>query len=206
MVTLIPKDGDKNDPGNWRQISQTVIFAKILEKRVHSQLLAYLQDNNILSKFQYGFLPGKSTQEAVFDIVRHVYSAINQNKILGMIFLDVAKAFNCIDHKIVYKKFQQVGMCDRALNWFRSYLTRSQVIRYGNLISNKLELSAGIAQGTVLGPLNFIFYINDCIKSLTRCKISLYADDLYYTLQEITGILFILLFRVILPNLFAGQP
>ena len=183
MVTLIPKYGDKNDPGNWRPISQTVIFAKILEKIVHSQLLAYLQDNNILSKFQYGFLPGKSTQEAVFDIVRHVYSAINQNKILGMIFLDVAKAFNCIDHEILYKKFQQIGMCDRALNWFRSYLTRSQVIRYGNLISNKLELSAGIAQGTVLGPLIFIFYINDCIKSLTRCEISLYADDcvLYFT-------------------------
>ena len=65
-VTLIPKDGNKNEPGNWRPISETILFAKILEKIVHRQMLKYLFENNILTNYQYGFLPGKSTQEAVF--------------------------------------------------------------------------------------------------------------------------------------------
>ena len=182
-VTLIPKEGDRNSPGNWRPISQTVIFAKILEKIVHKQLLKYLLENKIISPYQYGFLPGKSTQEAVFKTVTHMYSSINQNKVMGVLFLDVAKAFNCIDHDLLYRKFKDVGMSMRAIHWFKTYLTRSQVVRYGDTISNILPLNVGIAQGTVLGPLIFIFYINDCTKVLNRVRISMFADDciLYYS-------------------------
>ena len=182
-VTLIPKDGDKTIPGNWRPISQTVLFAKILEKIVHKQILKYFLDNNILTKYQFGFLPKRSTHEAIFNTVRHIYSAINQNKIMGMLFLDIAKAFNCIDHDRLYSKLADIGMSNRVVQWFRSYLSRSQVIKYGENISNKLELPTGIAQGTVLGPLVFIFYINDCIKILRNVHITMFADDcvLYYT-------------------------
>ena len=183
IVTLIPKDGDKNRAVNWRPISQTIFFAKILEKIVHKQLLKYFTTNNILAKMQYGFLPGKSTQEAVFTTVKHIYSTINQNKVMGLIFLDVAKAFNCLDHNVLYDKLKNVGMSERILKWFRSYLTRTQVVKYGDEVSDKLTVTAGIAQGTVLGPLVFIFYMNDCVKVLDRSIISMYADDcvLYYT-------------------------
>ena len=145
--------------------------------------MSYFLDNNILSNVQYVFLPGKSTHDAVFDTVRHIYSAINQNKLMAIIFLDVAKAFNCIDHKVLYAKLKGVGMSERIIRWFNSYLTRSQMVKYGDMTSNKLPVTAGIAQGTVLGPLIFVFYINDCIQVLNHVKLSMFADDcmLYYT-------------------------
>ena len=176
-VTLIPKDGDKTLPGNWRPISQTIVFAKILEKIVHKQVLEYFLANNIITEYQYGFLPGKSTQEAVFNIVRYMYSTINQNKLMGMVFLDIAKAFNCIDHNTLYRKLRDVGMSDRIVDWFRSYLHRHQIVKYGDSVSTKMYIPAGIAQGTVLGPLIFIFYINDCIRILHDAHISMFADD-----------------------------
>ena len=163
IVSLLPREGDKNHPGNWRPISQTIIFAKILEKIVHKQTIAYFLEKNILSDYQYGFLPGRSTQEAVFIMVRHMYSSINQNKIMGIIFLDVAKAFNCVDHDVLLKKMENVGMSMRVISWFRTYLTRTQTVKYGNIVSNSSSIRAGIAQGRVLGPLLFIFYVNDCI-------------------------------------------
>ena len=102
---------------------------------------------------------------------------------MGAIFLDVAKAFNCIDHEVLFRKMENVGMTVRVVNWFRSYLTRTQVTKYGNILSNSKSITAGIAQGTVLGPLMYILYVNDCINVLDRCKITMFADVcvLYYS-------------------------
>ena len=85
-VTLIPKTGDKSQPCNWRPISQTNIFAKVLEKIVHKQLLSYFLNNSILTENQFGFLPEKSTHESIFNVVRHMYSCINNNKIMEFCF------------------------------------------------------------------------------------------------------------------------
>ena len=176
-VTLLPKPGNKTSPSNWRPISQTTLYAKILEKIVHRQVLKYFTDNLIISPYQFGFLPEKSTQEAVFNTVRHLYSSINQNKIMGMIFLDIAKAFNCIDHSILYRKLYDVGASKRVVDWFKSYLNRTQVLRYGDKLSTVMNVPSGIAQGTVLGPLIFIFYINDCFKLPLNSHITMFADD-----------------------------
>ena len=177
IVTLLPKGGDLTNPVNWRPISQTNIFSKILEKIVHSKILDYFLRNSILSRYQYGFLPGRSTQEAVYDVVKNIYSSLNNRKIMGTIFLDISKAFNCIHHGRLYKKMRFIGFLERCISWFKSYLTRTQSLRIGSETSPDIDISAGIAQGTVLGPLIFIFYLNDIIYTIKRCHISLFADD-----------------------------
>ena len=106
-LTFLPKEGDKNNPSNWRPISQTNIFSKLLEKFVHARMLKHLQTNNLISEFQYGFLPGKSTHQAIFHFVKHLFGSMNNNKIIGSVFLDVAKAFNCISHKVLYQKMYE---------------------------------------------------------------------------------------------------
>ena len=183
--TLIPKSGDKSNPGNWRPILQTNIFAKIWEKIVHCQLLSYFQEYKILSKFQFGFLPDKSTHESISKVRRHMYGTENNSKLIGVLFLDIAKDFNCINHNLglLYKTMKDVGMLNRVVHWFRTYLAGSQTVKYGQTWSSDMEIPNGIAQGTVLGPLIFIFYINDCVNMLGKLRISMFADDciLYYS-------------------------
>ena len=176
-VKLLPKSGDLTHPGNWRPISMTNVFSKNLEKLVHKQLLKYLLDNHIINSYQYGFLPGKSTHEAIFKTVQQIYGSINGKKLMGMLLLDVAKAFNCIDHDILYIKMELAGFSENVIKWFRSYLRRSQRVILENKFSDILQVSEGIAQGTVLGPILFIFYINDIFKCTNYVKISLFADD-----------------------------
>ena len=89
-VTLLPKTGDKTNPGNWRPISNTNIFAKPLEKLVHKQVTRYIFTNNIISEYQFGFVPGRSTHEAIFKFTKNIYSAINNNKLMSVLFLDIA--------------------------------------------------------------------------------------------------------------------
>ena len=183
VITLLPKTGDPKIPGNWRPFSQTCIFAKILEGIVKSRLLEYLLQNSLLYDYQYGLLPKRSTQEAAFELTKAMYSTINNRKLMAMIFLDVAKAFNCIHHKCLYSKLESIGCSHRCLTWFCSYLNRTQLVSCMDKKSNIVSVRPGLAQGTVLGPLIFIFYINDIIKSVLRCNISMFADDcvLYYS-------------------------
>ena len=94
-VTLIPKSGNLGDPGNWRPITQTSVFSKIFEKIIYNRLYNHLETQNIFSKFQYGFLPKRSMQTASFDLLKNIYSALNNNKIFGSACLDVSKAFDC---------------------------------------------------------------------------------------------------------------
>ena len=99
-----------------------------------------MNDNNILSRFQYGFTSGKSTQQAVFDLKKLIYSALNQKKIIGALCLDVAKAFDCINHEILLQKISDVGFDGPSLTWFKSYLTRTQAVKYNDIISTKLTV------------------------------------------------------------------
>ena len=177
FITVLPKDGDLSNPSNWRPITQTSIFAKILEKVVHNRLLRFFMDNNVLSNFQYGFLPRRSTQLAVFELTKQIYSALNNKKLFGAICLDVSKAFDCIDHKKLFDKMKSCGLSDLVLKCFKRYFTRTQSVRFNITVSEPSIVSSGIGQGTILGPLIFIFYINDVISNIGSLKINMYADD-----------------------------
>ena len=125
----------------------------------------------ILSKFQLGFLPGRSAQLAVFELVKQIYSAMNNKKIFGSICLDISKAFDCLDHVKLIEKLKSSGMSDLVCTWFKSYFTRSQYVKFNNISSSILTVTSGIGQGTILGPLIFVFYINDdCYKKCWRFK------------------------------------
>ena len=176
-VNIIPKSGDLNEPGNWRPITQTNIYAKILEKIVHKRLLDHVLDNNILCKYQFGFLPGKSTQLAVFDLLRHIYSSLNNKKLFGSACLDISKAFDCINHRLLLSKLRKMGLSDMSLNWFISYLDRTQELTFNNIVSETIKVKSGIGQGTIIGPMIFLLYINDVVTMLPNVHINMYADD-----------------------------
>ena len=176
-VNLIPKNGSLSNPSNWRPITQTNLFGKNLEKIVHRHLLSYFMEHQIINDRQYGFLPGKSTHEAIFDLTRHIYSSINNKKLMGLLFLDVSKAFDCIVHSRLLYKLKSVGCDDMVIRWFTSYLRRRQIVTYNNVDSPVCPVPTGIGQGTILGPLIFIFYMNDIVDKLYYVKISMYADD-----------------------------
>ena len=131
----------------------------------------------MISDRQYGFLPGRSTQEAVFDLVMHIYSSINNKKVMGLLFLDISKAFDCILHDRLIYKLRSVGCDEGVLKWFKSYLNRRQELTYQQITSPSTVVPTGIGQGTILGPLIFIFYMNDIVDRLLYVRLSMYADD-----------------------------
>ena len=176
-INILPKGGDPLNPSNWRPITQTSIFAKVLEKIVHTRLLKYFLDNNLLSPYQFGFLPCRSTQMAIFELTKQIYSSLNNKKLFGSICLDISKAFDCIDHSKLFDKMISCGFSNIVMNWFRNYFTRTQCVRLNNTVSCTLPVTSGIGQGTILGPLIFIFYINDVVNSIGDLKINMYADD-----------------------------
>ena len=131
--------------------------------------------NNVISEYQFDLLPNRSTQEAVFELTKSMYSTIDTRKVMGLIFL--AKAFNCIHHERLYDKLYKIGCWNRFVTWLRSCLNCTQIVRLDNMKSNEIPVISGIAQSTVLGPLIFIFYINDVIHAISHCRISMFADN-----------------------------
>ena len=139
--------------------------------------LDYFLDNDIISSHQFGFLPARSTQLAVFELVKQIYSTLNNKKLFGSICLDISKAFDCIDHNKLFEKMVSCGLSDVVMKWVLSYFSHTQCVRYNNTVSDVLPVTSGIGQGTILGPLIFIFYINDVIKNIGNLRINMYADD-----------------------------
>ena len=176
-VILLPKTGELSNPGNWRPITQTSVFAKLFEKIIYNRLYTHLKAQDIFTEFQYGFLPNKSTQLAAFDLVKHIYSSLNNKKIFGAACLDISKAFDCINHKLLLHKLRACGVSIASVRWFESYLSTQQAVMFDGKLSTVTCTKSGIGQGTILGPILFILYINDLVKEIGGVRINMYADD-----------------------------
>ena len=177
-VIPIFKEGDKTNINNYRPISILPIMSKIFEKLVYKQLYEYLEQNSFLNNYQYGFRARKSTTQAILNLLQYLYKNIDSGKIIFSIFLDFRKAFDSVNHKILLSKLETYGIRGVALDWFRSYLSnRSQYVCINDACSNVLKIDYSVPQGSILGPLLFLIFINDISKSSDFFKYILYADD-----------------------------
>ena len=176
-VSPIYKKGERNKCNNYRPISLLSCVGKVLEKCVQSHLLTYLSENNLITPSQSGFLPGHSTIYQLLNIYDDLCKCLDQGSAAQAVFFDISKAFDKVWHKGLIKKLEGIGVRGGLLCWFKDYLSdRKQAVVVKGSISEYLCTSAGVPQGSVLGPVLFLIYINDIVSEI-ESVMKLFADD-----------------------------
>jgi hypothetical protein len=171
------KSGDPTVCDNYRPISLISTHSKILEKIVATNLINHLQLNNLLHINQYGFQRNRSTEQNLIQVMNYIGNSLNKGNYFIGIFLDLRKAFDSCSHDILLRKLEKLGIRGNVLMWFDSYLkNRMQQVDINGTLSSTLEILFGVLQGSNLGPLLFLCYIND-IFSATDLATFLFADD-----------------------------
>ena len=177
-VTPILKSGDHTDVKNYRPISVLPFLSKIAERHVHNALYNFLYENDLIYIRQSGFRSKQSTETALIKIIDDLLFNLDNDRVSGMVLVDYRKAFDMIDHTLLLEKLEVYGLSRDSLQWFTSYLkNRRQLVKLGDKQSSVAIVRHGIPQGSILGPLLFIVFINDLPLYVTSSRIDLYADD-----------------------------
>ena len=177
-VSPVFKCDDRSLVNNYRPISVLPVFSKILEKIVHTRLFGYLNKHNLLTDKQFGFREKHSTYMALINLVDKISTELDKNNSTVGIFIDLSKAFDTINHEILLNKLSYYGVRGNALKWFKSYLTdRSQFVQIKDAKSDVLNIKCGVPQGSILGPLLFIIYVNDIVNVSRIAHLIMFADD-----------------------------
>ena len=180
IAKVIPlfKKGDKLDPSNYRPISLLSTLSKILEKIIFKRTINFFNKHTVFTNSQFGFRQKHSTIHALLNFIDKVAHAIDNHSHLIGIFLDFSKAFDTINHNILLHKLSHYGIRGKALEWFRNYLSsRKQYVSLNDHNSTLKDIKCGVPQGSLLGPLLFIVYINDFCRSSNVLSFILFADD-----------------------------
>lgn len=180
LAKVIPvfKKGESSKLNNYRPISLLPSMSKVFERIMHSQLTKYLTDNNLLFAQQYGFRPKHSTELAIVDIVDRLLKSMDSDLIPFSVYIDLSKAFDTLVHSILLNKLAYYGIHNNALALLSDYLNdRQQYVDINGISSSLGNISTGVPQGSILGPLLFLIYINDLSKSSEFFQFLSYADD-----------------------------
>ena len=177
-IPVFKDKGSLLDCSNYRPISLLSNINKIFEKLMYKRLYSFLSKHNCIYINQLGFRKNHSTIHALISLTDHIRYALDNNNLACGIFIDLQKAFDTVDHKILLKKLAHYGVRGLANDWFKSYLSnRHQFVSINGHESSKILMKHGVPQGSVLGPLLFLIYINDLHNSIKYCKFLHFADD-----------------------------
>ena len=177
-VTPLFKSGDEALLNNYRPISVLPCFSKLLERIMYNRVYSFLLENEILYEKQFGFQKQHSTEHAIIQLVNQILKSFHEDKYTLGVFIDLSKAFDTVDHHILLTKLSYYGIKNINLKWFKSYLeNRKQFISYGNNQTGTKNILCGVPQGSILGPLLFILFVNDLRQATNLLDPIMFADD-----------------------------
>ena len=177
-VTPVFKSGEKSNVSNYRPISILPVFSKVLERIMYNRVYNHLILNNLIYENQLGFQKNCSTEHAIMQLTRNISESFEKGEYTLGVFIDLSKAFDTVDHTILIEKLQYYGIKGTNLEWLKSYLrNRKQYIHSEGVAKQLLDIKCGVPQGSILGPLLFLIYVNDFNKASNLLRHIMFADD-----------------------------
>lgn len=178
LVVPVFKRGDRSNVDNYRQITLVSAFSKIFERAVYDRVVGFLESRGLLTTCQHGFRKGRSTETATAAFVQHIADEVDRNKLVVGVFFDLSQAFDTINLSHLAEKLYYVGIRGPVNRFLVSFASeRRMMVRVGGSMSRQYEVDVGAPQGSVLGPLLFLLYVNDLPDYIDNAKVFMYADD-----------------------------